>query len=125
MAAKPKAARKAAAPAPAPKPVALASSSDIATMDRLIHERSRLAIVSALAANAMLTFNDLKSVLGISDGNLSTHCRKLEDAGYIHCLKGYDGRMPRTEYRLAPEGRQALQDYLGHMEALIASMKKP
>ena len=124
MAAKPKAARKAAAP-PAPKPVALASSSDIATMDRLIHERSRLAIVSALAANAMLTFNDLKSVLGISDGNLSTHCRKLEEAGYINCLKGYDGRMPRTEYRLAPEGRQALQDYLGHMEALIASMKKP
>jgi DNA-binding HxlR family transcriptional regulator len=93
-------------------------------LDRLIHERTRLALVSALAANAMLTFNDLKSLLGISDGNLSAHARKLEDAGYINCNKGYDGRVPRTEYRLTAAGRSALQKYIAHMEALISAMKK-
>lgn len=99
--------------------------SDPATgLDRLIHERTRLALVSALAANTLLTFNDLKSLLGISDGNLSAHARKLEDAGYIDCSKGFDGRMPRTEYRLTVAGRAALQKYIAHMEALIGAVKK-
>jgi DNA-binding MarR family transcriptional regulator len=93
-------------------------------LDRLIHERTRLALVSALAANTLLTFNDLKSLLDISDGNLSAHARKLEDAGYIDCTKGFDGRVPRTEYRLTPAGRAALQKYIAHMEALIGAMKK-
>jgi DNA-binding MarR family transcriptional regulator len=93
-------------------------------LDRLIHERTRLALVSALAANTSLTFNDLKSLLGISDGNLSAHARKLEDAGYVDCSKGFDGRMPRTEYRLTTAGRAALQKYIAHMEALIGAMKK-
>ncbi len=95
-----------------------------ADLDRLIHERTRLALVSALAANAMLTFNDLKALLAISDGNLSAHARKLEDAGYIVCSKSFDGRLPRTEYRLSEGGRAALQKYIGHMEALIKAMKK-
>lgn len=87
--------------------------------DRLIHERVRLAIVSALAVNESLTFNELKALLGTSDGNVSVHARKLEDAGYLSCTKGFDGRIPRTEYRLTAEGRKALERYLGHMEALI------
>jgi DNA-binding transcriptional ArsR family regulator len=87
--------------------------------DRLIHERVRLAIVSALAVNESLTFNELKALLGTSDGNVSVHARKLEDAGYLACTKGFDGRIPRTEYRLTAEGRKALERYLGHMEALI------
>lgn len=93
-------------------------------LDRLIHERTRLALVSALAANAMLTFNDLKSLLAISDGNLSAHARKLEDAGYLVCSKSFDGRMPRTEYRLTAAGKTALQKYIAHMEALIKAVKK-
>ena len=93
-------------------------------LDRLIHERTRLALVSALAADTMLTFNDLKSILSISDGNLSAHARKLEDAGYIDCSKSFDGRVPRTEYRLSPAGRAALQKYIGHMEALISAVKR-
>ncbi len=92
-------------------------------LDRLIHERTRLAIVSALAANATLTFNDLKSLLAISDGNLSAHARKLEDAGYIVCQKSFDGRVPRTEYKLTPTGQAALQKYIAHMEALIKAVK--
>ena len=95
-----------------------------AELDRLIHERTRLALVSALAVNAMLTFNDLKALLAISDGNLSAHARKLEDAGYIVCNKSFDGRVPRTEYRLTDAGRVALQKYIAHMEALIKAMKK-
>lgn len=93
-------------------------------LDRLIHERTRLALVSALAADTMLTFNDLKSILGISDGNLSAHARKLEDAGYIDCNKCFEGRVPRTEYRLSSTGRAALQKYIAHMEALINAIKK-
>ncbi len=93
-------------------------------LDRLIHERTRLALVSSLAANTLLTFNDLKALLDISDGNLSAHARKLEDAGYIDCSKGFDGRVPRTEYRLTASGRAALQKYIAHMEALIGAMKK-
>lgn len=89
------------------------------SLDRLIHERVRLAIVSALAVHEMLSFNELKSLLDITDGNLSVHARKLEDARYIACRKGYDGRIPRTEYRLTATGRQALETYLAHMEALI------
>ena len=89
------------------------------TLDRLIHERVRLAIVSTLAVHESLTFNELKAVLDASDGNVSVHARKLEDAGYIICTKGFDGRIPRTEYRLAAAGRAALERYLSHMEALI------
>ena len=88
-------------------------------LDRLIHERVRLAIVSALAVHEMLTFNDLKDLLDATDGNLSVHARKLEDGGYVACRKTYDGRIPRTEYRLTAAGRKALERYLGHMEALI------
>ena len=93
-------------------------------LDRLIHERVRLAIVSALAVNDSLTFNDLKQLLGTTDGNLSVHARKLEDAGYLACRKSFEGRMPRTEYRLTATGRQALERYLGQMEGLISTMKK-
>ena len=109
-----------ATPAPAPDLRAIAGddTSPLA-LDRLIHERVRLAIVSALAVHAMLTFNELKALLEITDGNLSVHARKLEDARYIACRKGYDGRKPRTEYRLTAAGRQALETYLSHMEALI------
>lgn len=88
-------------------------------LDRLIHERVRLAIVSALAVHDMLTFNELKALLDTTDGNLSVHARKLEDADYLACKKGFDGRIPRTEYRLTATGRQALERYLSHMEALI------
>ena len=100
------------------EPVAGDDSTPLA-LDRLIHERVRLAIVSALAVHQMLTFNELKALLEITDGNLSVHARKLEDAKYIVCKKGYDGRIPRTEYRLTSSGRHALERYLSHMEALI------
>ena len=92
-------------------------------LDRLIHERVRLGIVSALAVNETLAFNDLKSLLKVTDGNLSAHARKLEDAGYLECIKGYDGRVPKTEYRLTVTGREALEDYLEHMEALIRAVR--
>jgi len=88
-------------------------------LDRLIHERLRLAIVSALAVNDSLTFTDLRTLLDTSDGNVSVHARKLEDAGYVTCTKSFDGRVPRTEYRLTGAGRTALERYLAHMEALI------
>jgi DNA-binding HxlR family transcriptional regulator len=91
--------------------------------DRLIHERIRLAIVSALAVNPSLTFNDLKQLLGTTDGNLSVHARKLEEAGYLSCTKQFEGRVPRTEYALTASGRQALTRYLDHMEALIRVTK--
>ena len=93
-------------------------------LDRVIHERVRLAIVSALAVNDSLTFNDLKQLLGATDGNLSVHARKLEDAGYLSCRKSFEGRMPKTEYRLTAAGRQALERYLAHMEGLIRSTRK-
>jgi DNA-binding HxlR family transcriptional regulator len=88
-------------------------------LDRLIHERMRLAIVSSLAVAESLSFNDLKRLLDTTDGNLSVHARKLEDAGYIACTKSFEGRVPRTEYRLTATGRRALERYLAHMEALI------
>lgn len=94
-------------------------------LDKLIHERTRLALVSTLAAHSRLTFNDLKSLLSISDGNLSAHARKLEDAGYIVCSKSFEGRLPRTVYSLTEAGRAALDKYIKHMEALIAAMKAP
>ena len=107
------------------KPVPAAAKKQApADLDRLIHERARLALVSALAANSKMNFNDLKALLKISDGNLSAHARKLEEAGYISCIKGYEGRIPRTEYKLLPKGRDALKNYIGHMEALIMAMKK-
>lgn len=93
-------------------------------LDRVIHERMRLGIVSALAANDSLTFNDLKNLMRTSDGNLSVHARKLEDAGYITCNKTFEGRVPKTEYKIAPAGRQALTQYLNHMEALISAMRE-
>ncbi|MEA2690711.1 MAG: hypothetical protein QOJ16_98 [Acidobacteriota bacterium] len=88
-------------------------------LDRLIHERMRLGIVSALAVNESLSFNDLKKLLKTTDGNLSVHARKLEEAGYIACAKYFEGRVPKTEYRLAAPGRRALERYLDHMEAII------
>jgi DNA-binding HxlR family transcriptional regulator len=93
-------------------------------LDRLIHERIRLGIVSALAVNRALTFNELKALLKTTDGNLSVHARKLEEANYIVCTKSFDGRLPKTEYRLAAAGRRALERYLNHMEALIRATRE-
>jgi DNA-binding MarR family transcriptional regulator len=93
-------------------------------LDRLIHERLRLGIVSALAVNDSLSFNELKRLLHSTDGNLSVHARKLEDAGYVACTKSFEGRVPRTEYRLTPPGRRALEKYLAHMEALIQATRE-
>ena len=117
-------AKRAAARAPrAAQPTLLRSVAGDASaplaLDRIIHERLRLAIVSALAVHEMLTFNELKALLDASDGNLSVHARKLEDTGYVACRKFFEGRVPRTEYRLTPAGKKALERYLGHMEALI------
>ena len=95
-----------------------------ADLDRLIHERIRLGIVSALAVNRSLTFNELKALLKTTDGNLSVHARKLEEADYIVCTKSFDGRLPKTEYRLATPGRKALERYLNHMEALIRATRE-
>ena len=101
----------------APQPVS-------ASLDRLIHERIRLGIVSALAVNRSLTFNELKALLKTTDGNLSVHARKLEEADYILCSKSFDGRLPKTEYRLTAAGRKALERYLDHMEALIRATRE-
>ncbi len=95
-----------------------------ANLDRVIHERTRLAIISALAVNESLTFRELKGLLGASDGNLSVHARKLEDAGYIACTKSFANRLPKTEYRLTGSGRRALEKYLDHMEALIRATRE-
>jgi DNA-binding HxlR family transcriptional regulator len=93
-------------------------------LDRMIHERLRLGIISALAVNESLTFNELKHMVKTSDGNLSVHARKLEDAGYVNCSKTFEGRTPKTEYRLTNAGRRALERYLDHMEAVIGQMRK-
>ena len=93
-------------------------------LDRLIHERMRLGIVSALAVNDHLSFNDLKKLLKTTDGNLSVHARKLEEAGYIACEKYFEGRLPKTDYRLTPPGRRALERYLDHMEAIIHATRE-
>jgi DNA-binding transcriptional ArsR family regulator len=92
-------------------------------LDRLIHERIRLGIVSALAVNESLTFSDLKALLDTTDGNLSVHARKLEDAEYIACVKSFEGRMPKTAYRLTASGRRSLDRYLNHMESLIRATR--
>ena len=92
-------------------------------LDRLIHERLRLGILSALAVNESLSFNDLKQLLEITDGNLSVHARKLEDAGYVRCTKSFVGRQPRTEFKLTPAGRRALESYLEQMESVIRSTR--
>jgi len=92
-------------------------------LDRLIHERVRLGILSALAVNDSLTFNDLKALMRTTDGNLSVHARKLEEARYIACAKSFEGRLPRTEFRITESGRRALHRYLDHMEALISAMR--
>lgn len=110
------------------KPEAVASASVKAAqtteLDRLIHERTRLAIISALAVNESMTFNDLKALLNTTDGNLSVHARKLEEAEYIVCLKSFDGRIPKTEYKVTAAGRKALERYLSHMEALIEATRR-
>jgi DNA-binding MarR family transcriptional regulator len=93
------------------------------SLDKVIHERLRLGIVSALAVNDRLTFNELKQLLQASDGNVSVHARKLEDAGYVSCHKSFEGRVPKTEYKLTAAGRKALERYLSHMEALIAATR--
>jgi DNA-binding MarR family transcriptional regulator len=95
-----------------------------ADLDRLIHERVRLGIVSALAVNRSLTFNELKAMLKTTDGNLSVHARKLEEADYVVCTKSFDGRLPKTEFRLTGSGRKALERYLNHMEALIRATRE-
>jgi|SRR5215471_12853975 DNA-binding MarR family transcriptional regulator len=92
-------------------------------LDRLVHERLRLGILSALSVNESLTFNELKKLLDTTDGNLSVHARKLEEAGYVACHKGFEGRLPRTDYNLTAAGRRALERYLDHMEALIQAMR--
>jgi len=93
-------------------------------LDRLIHERLRLGIVSALAVNESLTFNELKRLMQTTDGNLSVHARKLEDASYVTCRKSFQGRVPRSEYRITATGRMALERYLDHMEALIRATRE-
>ena len=95
-----------------------------ADLDRLIHERMRLGIVSALAVNESLTFNELKDLMQTTDGNLSVHARKLEDAGYVHCAKSFEGRVPKTVYTLTASGRRALERYLDHMEAIIKATRR-
>lgn len=105
-------------------PSALPANAAATSLDRVIHERTRLAILSALAVNALLSFNELKELLRVTDGNLSVHARKLEDAGYVGCTKSFAGRVPKTEYRLLPAGRRALEDYLDHMEALIRATRE-
>lgn len=101
-----------------------AHAPELPELDRLIHERIRLGIVSALATNDSLSFNDLKRVLKTTDGNLSVHARKLEEADYISCVKFFEGRVPRTEYRLTPTGRKALAEYLDQMEEWIRVTRK-
>ena len=99
-------------------------SVDALELDALIHERMRLGIVSALAVSERLSFGELKELLGATDGNLSVHARKLEEAGYVQCLKSFQGRVPRTEYRLTGAGRRALERYIEHMEALIRATRR-
>jgi DNA-binding MarR family transcriptional regulator len=116
-----KAAKKpAGAEVPRPKPI----EPQMPDLDRLIHEKTRLAIVSALAVNPTLTFNELKAILDTSDGNVSVHTRRLEEANYLTCKKSFHNRMPRTEYALTAAGRRALERYLNHMEALIKATRK-
>ncbi len=110
---------------PAPEKTApRATGSTDSTFDRLVYERVRLGIMSALAVNEPLTFNELKALFDVSDGNLSAHARKLEEAGYVECAKSFAGRRPKSEYRLTPAGRQALYRYLDHIEAVIKATRR-
>ncbi len=106
---------------PVPAPIATASGAQ--KLDRVIHERLRLGILSALSVNEALTFGELKKLLDASDGNLSVHSRKLEEAGYVICTKSFEGRVPKTEYKLTAAGRKALDRYLDHMESIIHAMR--
>jgi DNA-binding transcriptional ArsR family regulator len=115
--AKPRASSSPAVPA---RPTSRSTARGLPELDRLIHERMRLGIVSSLAASPSLTFNELKGILQSSDGNLSVHARKLEDAGYVACAKTFEKRVPQTAYRLTAQGRRALERYLGHLEAILA-----
>ena len=121
--------RKATVPRHSPRPRVSASPrppsrQPLPELDRVIHERMRLAIVSALAANESLSFHDLKNLLGTTDGNLSVHARRLEEAGYVAFTKSFHRRMPRTEYRLTSEGRRAFERYLAHLEALVHGSRR-
>lgn len=107
----------------APEPHAAKANHPAHSLDRLIHERMRLGIISALAANESLTFNDLKHLMHTTDGNLSVHARKLEDGGYIACTKSFEGRLPKTEYKLTADGKRALENYVSHMETLIKQVR--
>jgi DNA-binding MarR family transcriptional regulator len=107
-----------------PESAGTRAAGQASSLDRVIHERTRLGVLSALAVNAALTFNELKALLRVTDGNLSVHARKLEDAGYVSCTKSFSGRIPRTEFRLTPSGRKALEKYLDHMEALIRATRE-
>jgi DNA-binding MarR family transcriptional regulator len=124
MAGKSNAARKDAGRRAVAAPTAIPAASGAQKLDRLIHERLRLGILSALSVNDSLTFNELKKLLDTTDGNLSVHARKLEEAGYVSCSKSFEGRVPKTEYKLAAAGRRALERYLDHMEALIQAMRE-
>ncbi len=112
-----------AATTPKPQPQQAALDISMPDLDRVIHEKMRLGIVSALAVSESLTFNELKRLLQTTDGNLSVHARRLEEASYVECTKTFEGRMPKTEYKLTPEGRNAFERYLNHMEALIHAMR--
>jgi DNA-binding MarR family transcriptional regulator len=133
MASKPQATRRGETPGArspakaAPKPIPVprpAQSSEDARFDRLVYERVRLGIMSALAVNDRLTFNELKSLFEVSDGNLSAHARKLEEAGYLECTKSFEGRRPKSEYRITSTGRKALHRYLEHIEAVIKATRR-
>src|ERR1700678_2543371 len=104
-------------------PMAVPSTGDAHKLDRLIHERLRLGILSALSVNETLTFNELKKLLDTTDGNLSVHARKLEEAGFLSCQKSFEGRMPKTQFKLTAAGRRAFERYLDHMEALIPAIR--
>jgi DNA-binding MarR family transcriptional regulator len=114
--------RKPSSASPALAPV-LGGEPVPAALDKLIHDRVRLGIISALAVNERLSFTDLRDLLALTDGNLSVHARKLEEGGYLTCQKGFDGRVPKSEYRLTAAGKRALERYLGHMEALIEATR--
>jgi DNA-binding HxlR family transcriptional regulator len=105
------------------RPAGMSGAAASLALDRLIHERIRLGIVSALAVNESLSFNDLKRLMKTTDGNLSVHARKLEEADYVTCTKTFEGRTPRTEYRLTAAGKRALERYLNHMESLIQATR--